>query len=65
MKKKVFQVITLLHPKDEKSETKLISKGIETVLATDEKQAGVLAARMIPESEIKNLDRVEVVVRPF
>lgn len=37
------------------------------VLARDDAQAQLLAARSIPEEEIKNgnLDRIAVVVRPF
>jgi hypothetical protein len=68
MKLKLFQIVTLLHPKGgEKSEeeTRIISDGIETILAADEKQAAVLASRRIPEAEIKNLSRIEVIVRPF
>ncbi len=70
MKLRLFQIVTLLHPKEvekgeEQDETKIISDGIETILAQDEHQAGLLAARKIPESEIKNISRIEVIVRPF
>jgi hypothetical protein len=70
MKLKLFQVVTLLHPKVDKDgeadqDTKIISEGIETVLAADDRQAGLLAARKISEEEIKNLSRIEVIVRPF
>lgn len=65
MKLKPFQVITLLHPKDDNSDTKVISKAIELILAADEKQAGMLAVRNIPDNEVKNLNRIEVIVRPF
>lgn len=36
-----------------------------TVLAKDEKQVGIRAAKAIPETEMDNLDRIQVVVRPF
>ncbi len=70
MRLKVFQVITLLHPKvmkdgEDTEDSKIISDGIEMVLAADDKQAGLLAARKISEADIKNLSRIEVIVRPF
>lgn len=70
MKLKLFQIVTLLHPKVDKDgealeDTKVISDGIETILAADEKQAGLLAARKIPEAEIANVSRIEVIIRPF
>jgi hypothetical protein len=70
MKLKLFQVVTLLHPKLNKDgesdeEITIISDGIETLLAADDKQAGLLAARKISEADIKNLSRIEVIVRPF
>lgn len=36
-----------------------------TILARDAKQAELKAARAIPDSEMDNLDRLTVVVRPF
>jgi hypothetical protein len=36
-----------------------------TVLAKDDQQVGMLAARSIPDEHIADLDRIEVVVRPF
>lgn len=36
-----------------------------TVLARDDAQAQIHAARSIPEDEIPNMDRLTVVVRPF
>lgn len=70
MRLKLFQVVTLLHPKENKDgesdgETQIISDGLETVLAVDDKQAGLLAARKISDADIKNLSRIEVLVRPF
>jgi hypothetical protein len=38
----------------------------QTILATDERQAAMVAARMIPDEFMDGkLDRVQVVVRPF
>ncbi len=65
MKLRPFQIITLIHPKDEDGETKIIGSGIDLILAEDERQAGLLAARKIPEKDVKNINRIEVVVRPF
>jgi hypothetical protein len=65
MKLRPFQIMTLLHPKEKsEDETKILGE-IETILAADDKQAGVMAARKIPDSEIKNLSRIEILVRPF
>lgn len=36
-----------------------------TVLAKDEKQVGLRAAKAIPDEYLDDLDRVQVVVRPF
>lgn len=38
---------------------------ITSVLAKDEDQAKMLAARKIPESHMDKLDRVQIAVRPF
>lgn len=70
MKQRLFQYAILLHPetkdkKETKEKTKLLSDGIQTILAQDEKQAAMLVARAIPEEHIDNLQNVEVVVRGF
>lgn len=36
-----------------------------TVLASDDKQVGIRAAKAIPEEHMDDLDRIQVVVRPF
>lgn len=36
-----------------------------TILAKDEKQVGIRAAKSIPEEHMDDLDRIQVVVRPF
>jgi hypothetical protein len=38
---------------------------VTTVLAKDPEQAQLKAARSIPETEMDDLDRLQVVVRPF
>ena len=70
MKQRLFQYAILLHPetkdkKETKEKTKLLSDGIQTILAQDEKQAAMLVARAIPEEHIDNLQNVEVIVRGF
>lgn len=36
-----------------------------TVLAKDDKQVGMLAARAIGDEHMDDLDRIQIVVRPF
>lgn len=36
-----------------------------TVLATDEAQVGIKAAKAIPDEHMDDLDRIKVVLRPF
>lgn len=36
-----------------------------TILAEDEKQVGMIAARGIDEDHIKDIERVQIVIRPF
>lgn len=38
---------------------------VTLVVAEDDKQVGMMAARAIPEDQVVNLDRIQVVVRPF
>lgn len=70
MRMKLFEYAVLIHPGEVKDGEKqadktLLIKGPATVLAKDEKQAGTLVAREIPEDCIDKLDRVEVIIRPF
>lgn len=64
----LFQYAVLLHPKKKKDEfegdTELLA-GPETIMAKDEKQAGIKIARKIPEKQLDNLDRIDILVRPF
>ena len=36
-----------------------------TILAKDDKQVGLRAAKNIPDDQMDDLDRIQVVVRPF
>jgi len=66
MKMKLFEYVMLFHPKDEKSiEKTKILKPVFTILAKDEKQAGMIVAREIPQEHLDNLDQLEIIVRPF
>ena len=37
----------------------------EAIVARDEYEAKLIAARMVPAEHASNLDRIEVLVRPF
>lgn len=37
----------------------------DSILANDDKQAALVAAREIPESYLEELDKIDVVIRPF
>lgn len=69
MKLKLFEYAVLLHPENDK-DGKPIGKTTQlktptTLLAKDEQQVGMMAAREVPQEHIEHLDRVEIVVRPF
>jgi stage III sporulation protein SpoIIIAA len=69
MKLRLFEFVILLHPEvddegNEKGKT-VILRDVYRVLAKDEKQVGILAARGIPIENVDDLDRVEIIVRPF
>jgi hypothetical protein len=71
-KGKLFEYAVLYHPKptkeqNDRGETPKSVVLIEprTVLAMDESQAAMLAARAIPETHVEKLDDVEICVRPF
>jgi hypothetical protein len=69
MKLRPFEYLMLLHPATDKDGKEVgrteILKQPKFLLAKDEKQVGTMAAREIPEEHIDNLDRVEIIVRPF
>lgn len=39
--------------------------GVKQILANNDKEAGMMAARAIPDSHTDKLDRVEIALRPF
>lgn len=69
MKLKAFEYLCLLHPKvdkdgKEEGDTKMIVEK-KFVLAKDDKTAAMQATRAIPKEYDHDLDRVEIIVRPF
>ena len=66
---KLFQYAVIYVPKEEegkkRSEKPKVVVDITSVLAADQQQATLLAARAIPEEYLDRLDRLEVAVRPF
>lgn len=69
---KLFEYAILYHPKqtkkddDEARESKsTLLVDVKRVLAADEKEVVLLAAREIPEAYLDKLSHVEVAVRPF
>jgi hypothetical protein len=66
---KLYQFAVIYNPdtttealKDEKPQ---VLVPLTTILAKDEKQGQMLAARAIPEDYMDRLDSVEIAVRPF
>lgn len=43
----------------------LLNGGVQTIVAKNEEQASMLAARDIPEEYLEKLDKVRIAVRPF
>jgi hypothetical protein len=66
---KLFEYAVLKQEKTDKdgnvTDEAAIVVPITPILAKDESQAQLLAARAIPEDEIANLDRLVVVLRGF
>jgi hypothetical protein len=65
----LYEYAVICQPKLDK-EGEVVEKGevvvpVTAVLAKDEQQVNLLAARQIPEEYTEILDRVQVVVRPF
>ena len=69
MKLKLFEYVVLVHPEIDKDGKDIgktsIVKDPFRVLAKDEQQVGMLAAREVPQEHIEHLERVEIIVRPF
>ena len=68
---KVFQYVIMFNPKPkdgkEVSEKAKILVDVTTVAASNDKHAGIIASRAIPEEYLDRIadGEVEVVVRPF
>lgn len=64
----VFEIVAVYNPTEKEEEDGKVSVIVvepKTVLAKDERTAGVMAARAIPQEYESKLDQVEVLVRPF
>lgn len=72
IRQRIFEYAILFHPEERKDKdgnaipdkTKLLLD-VARVLAKDEKEVAMRAAREIPEEYLERLELVEVVVRPF
>jgi hypothetical protein len=69
MKLKPFEYLCLLHPKQDKDgnddgDTKIIVEK-KSVLAKDDKTVAMMATRSIDSQYDNDLDRVEIIVKPF
>lgn len=66
---KLFEYAVILQPLQNKDgkivEEGQILVGVKTVLAKDDTQVQLIASREIPEESMSDLDRLQVVVRPF
>lgn len=63
-----FQYLVLKHPKkdDEQTESTVVLLESKTpLLVKNQEQAMMTVARLIPETEMVNIDRIEFFVRPF
>ena len=72
MASKLFEYAVLFHPKvvkdaqgNETQGADKLVKSPEFVLAKDDKEVAIKAARAIPDEYLSMLDQVEIVVRPF
>lgn len=67
MKMKVFEYVLLWHPNEKEEKEGKKSKLIEhnQILALDDKSASLQVARKIPEEYNEELDKVEILMRPF
>ncbi len=69
---RLFEFAVLYHPRatKEQAERGETPKSIvlgkpETVLATSDKEVGILAARSLPDEYLGKLEDVEILIRPF
>jgi hypothetical protein len=72
-KGKLFEYAVLYHPKEKKDaagnplddKKSIIVKDITSILATSEKEVGMMAAKSIPPEYDNKLDDVEIIIRPL
>lgn len=71
-KSRLFEYAIVHHPRQTKAEkdegtypASVLLKSVTQVLATDEKEVGILAAREIPQEYLAKLETVEIAIRPF
>ncbi len=71
-KMKLYQYAILYHPLPTKEQTERgekpkseIIKDITSIIANDDKGAGMIVARGIPDTFIDKLDQVEIILKPF
>lgn len=66
---RLFQYAIILHPTEEQAKEGkraiIVKQPGECVVAKDEQELVLRAAREIPEKHLNVLDRIEVAVRPF
>lgn len=66
MKKQLFEYVILLHPsKEDKTSSTTILVEKTTLLAKDDKEVGMLAARAIPEGSLDRIEDIQIIIRPF
>lgn len=65
MKLRPFEFLVLLHPEEKSTDSSKIIVEKQFVLAKDEKTAAMSATRAIPKEYDADLDRAEIIVRPF
>lgn len=68
----LFEYVILYHPVQTKEDmdkgvrrSSEILKGITHVIANDEKEVAMRAAREIPDSYLDKLQQVQIAIRPF
>lgn len=72
MAQRIFEYAIIFHPVQTKEQRdagqkpkSMILTPVTQVLAIDEKEVGLLAARSIPSEYTDKLDQVEIAIRPF
>lgn len=72
MGQRLFEYAVLYHPKTKKdhdgndiTEKSKVVVDVSRVMAGSEKEVGMMASRELPEEYLSDLERVEIIVRPF